>query len=68
MIDNQMTPNPMAQMLGKEPAIEIEIEDPESVKIGIDGVEIEIEPGKDSDEDFDANLADLWMKAILMDW
>ena len=58
MIDNQMTPNPMAQMLGEEPAIEIEIEDPESVKIGIDGVEIEIEPGKDSDEDFDANLAD----------
>ena len=28
----------------EEPEIEIEIEDPESVKIGIDGMEIEIEP------------------------
>jgi hypothetical protein len=34
-----------------EQAIEIEIEDPESVKIGIDGLEIEIEPGEDDDED-----------------
>ena len=42
---------------GAEP-IEIEIVDPESVKIGIDGMEIEIEPGEPSDEDFDANLAE----------
>jgi hypothetical protein len=42
---------------GEEP-IEIEIVDPESVKIGIDGMEIEIEPGKSSEEDFDANLAE----------
>jgi hypothetical protein len=41
-----------------EQAIEIEIEDPESVKIGIDGLEIEIEPGEDTDEDFGANLAE----------
>ena len=40
------------------PEIEIEIEDPESVTIGIDGLEIEIEPAKPSAEDFDANLAD----------
>ena len=38
--------------------IEIEIEDPESVKIGIDGLEIEIEPKKESADDFDANLAE----------
>lgn len=39
--------------------IEIEIVDPEEVKIGIDGVEIEIEPGADSDAvEFDANLAE----------
>ena len=42
-----------------EPDLEIEIEDPESVKIGIDGMEIELEPSKEpSDEDFDANLAE----------
>jgi hypothetical protein len=40
------------------PPIEIEIEDPKSVNIGIDGMEIEIAPGKESDEDFNANLAE----------
>ena len=44
--------------MGDAPEIEIEIEDPESVKIGIDGMEIEIEPGAESAEDFDANLAE----------
>jgi hypothetical protein len=38
--------------------IEIEIEDPESIKIGIDGLEIEIEPEEESADDFDANLAE----------
>jgi hypothetical protein len=42
----------------EEPDIEIEIEDPEAVRIGIDGMEIEIEPEEPSDEDFDANLAE----------
>jgi len=41
-----------------ETAIEIEIEDPESVTIGIDGMEIEIEPAKESAEDFNANLVE----------
>jgi len=40
------------------PEIEIEIEDPEAVRIGIDGMEIEIEPSKESVDDFDANLAE----------
>jgi hypothetical protein len=40
-----------------EPAIEIEIEDPESVNIKAGGVEIEIEPGEE-DDDFNANLAE----------
>jgi hypothetical protein len=38
--------------------IEIEIEDPESVTIGLDGLEIEIAPKKETAEDFDANLAE----------
>ena len=40
-----------------EPSIEIEIEDPESVKINMGGLEIEIEPDKEGD-DFNANLAE----------
>jgi chaperonin GroES len=40
------------------PEIEIEVENPESMRIGIDGMEIEIEPAKESVEDFDANLAE----------
>jgi hypothetical protein len=43
-----------------EPDIEIEIEDPESVTIGMDGLEIEIEPGEDDeDSEFDENLAEI---------
>jgi hypothetical protein len=43
-----------------EAPIEIEIEDPESVTIGIGDVEIDLEPRKEyDDEDFDANLAEL---------
>jgi hypothetical protein len=41
-----------------EPMLEIEIEDPESVTIGMGGLEIEIEPGKEEDDDFNANLAE----------
>ena len=48
----------LAAMDEASPPIEIEIEDPESVNIGIDGMEIEITPGKKSDEDFNANLAE----------
>ena len=44
--------------LAGEPAIEIEIEDPESVSIGIGGIEIELEKREPTAEDFDANLAD----------
>jgi len=38
--------------------IEIEIEDPEGVRIAMGDIEIELEPGKEDSEDFDANLAD----------
>jgi len=46
------------QSLPTAPDIEIEIENPDGVRIGMDGMEIEIEPGRKSDEDFDANLAE----------
>jgi len=45
--------------------IEIEIVNPESVSIGMDGLEIEIEPGQESAEDFDANLADYMSESEL---
>jgi hypothetical protein len=41
-----------------DPPIEIEVENPESMTIGIDGVEIEMTPEAESDEDFEANLAE----------
>jgi hypothetical protein len=56
-ISPEMMPIDMGVMT-EEPALEIEIEDPESVKIGIDGLEIELEPGTETAEDFDANLAE----------
>jgi hypothetical protein len=40
------------------PAIEIEIEDPEGVRIGVDGLEIDLMAGEDEALEFDANLAD----------
>ena len=41
-----------------EPDMEITIEDPESVEIDGDGLEISLEKEKPTDEDFDANLAE----------
>ena len=38
--------------------IEIEIEDPESVTIGLGGLDIMIEPKEETADDFDANLAE----------
>lgn len=48
----------LQEMAQAEPEMEIEIVDPESVKIGIDGLEIEIEPGEPEGGDFNSNLAD----------
>jgi hypothetical protein len=46
-------------VVDESPAIEIEIEDPEGVKVGIDGMEIDLMPEKEeSGEEFDANLAE----------
>ena len=46
------------QALAPEPDIEIEIENPDGVRIGMDGLEIEIEPEGKSGDAFDANLAE----------
>ena len=44
--------------LAEQPELEIEVEDPESMSIGIDGIEIDLKPKKETSEDFDANLAE----------
>jgi hypothetical protein len=58
-IDKGLTPmDPELMGMASEPAIEIEVENPESMSIGIDGVEIQLEPESETAEDFDANLAE----------
>ena len=48
------------------PEIEIEIEDPESVVLGIDGQPIlEIKPNEETDDAFEANLAEQLDEAVL---
>ena len=52
-------PTGLDEEMGMAPALEIEVEDPESVTIGMGDIEIELSPDKEgTDEEFDANLAD----------
>jgi len=47
-------------MMSMEPDIEIEIQDPEAVRIGMGDMEIELEPGREeADEEFTENLAEV---------
>ena len=57
-IDKGLYAAPMGLSNSMGPDIEIEVEDPEAVHIGVDGVEIDLEPRKETAEDFDANLAE----------
>ena len=51
-------PQGIAELASQEPDLSIEIENPDSVTIGADGMEIVIEPGKEVSEEFNANLAE----------
>ena len=53
------------QIDNEEPDIEIEIEDPEAVHIGIGGMEIDIVKGEGTAEEFDANLAEFMDDSVL---
>jgi hypothetical protein len=46
------------EALSAEPALDIEIVDPEEVRIGVDGMMIELSKEEPRAEEFDANLAD----------
>ncbi len=58
-IEQSLNPAPLGidSIMTAEPDVEIEIEDPEGVRIGMDGIEIEIEPDG-ATPDFDDNLAE----------
>ena len=51
-------PQGIESLAEQEPELEIEIEDPEEVTIGMDGLEISLEPEVETADDFDANLAE----------
>ena len=65
-IDQALTPLDMGVMT-QEPAIEIEIENPDDVKIGIDGVVIDLMPETEMAEEFDANLAETLDESVLQE-
>jgi hypothetical protein len=51
-------PQGLSALAEDEPDIEIEIEDPESVRIKAGDMEIEIDPDADNEEDFNENLVE----------
>lgn len=55
--DPSLMPMDMDQMTD-EPALEIEVENPESMRIVAGGVEIELEPDDEKSDKFNANLAE----------
>ena len=60
-IDKALYTTPASLNLLEQPdpaPLEIEIENPDSVTIGMDGLEIELMPREETAEDFDANLAE----------
>ena len=52
-------PQGIAEEAKQQSPLEIEIENPDAVRIGMDGLEIEIEPGREGDDEFNANLAEV---------
>jgi hypothetical protein len=57
-MDKGLYEAPVGIAATEEPAIDIVVEDPESMEIGIDGMTIEFEKAENTAQDFDANLAD----------
>lgn len=53
-----LTENDLKVAQSVQPDIEIEIEDPEAVRIGVDGMEIEFEKDGEEDDEFNDNLAE----------
>jgi hypothetical protein len=58
-------PQGIDALASAQPGIEIEIEDPEAVRIGVDGMMIELDTEEPRAEDFDANLAEFMSESDL---
>jgi hypothetical protein len=58
-------PQGIDALASAQPDIEIEIEDPEAVRIGVDGMMIELDTEEPRAEDFDANLAEFMSESDL---
>jgi hypothetical protein len=58
MMDRGLYQAPMGIDMMEDNPIEIEIEDPESVSIGLGDIEIDLKPKKETADTFDANLAE----------
>ena len=59
MMDKGLYQAPMGLSdLTQQPDIEIEIDDPESITLGLGDIEIQLKPEKETAETFDANLAE----------
>ena len=65
MIDKSMYQAPMGISEAVEPDIEIEIENPDSVSIEMDGIEIDLAPAPKTADDFDANLAEFMDSGVI---
>jgi hypothetical protein len=66
MIDKTLLPQAADGVQGMDaPDIEIEIEDPEALRISADGLEIELTPEAPTADDFDANLAEFMDEGAL---
>ena len=57
-VDKALYQAPQGMAMLAEPDIEIEIEDPESVSIGMGDIEIDLKPQKETADTFNANLAE----------
>lgn len=61
-IDKSLNQAPLGlsaeDMMDQEPVLEIEIEDPESVTLGMGDTEITIDPDEEEDDEFSENLAE----------
>ena len=62
MIDKALTNN---SNMPEGDGIEIEIINPEGVKVGVDGIEIDMMPEEDNKDSFDANLAEYMEESAL---
>jgi hypothetical protein len=58
MMDKGLYQAPMGIDMMEENPMEIEIEDPESVNIGLGDIDIQLKPEKETADTFDANLAE----------